>query len=200
MKKLLIFMLVLGLASVANAGLVDVVIDTGRGGHVDNNGNGVIDASDDIHIKITTSLMLAAFDLDLNVLGTGTLGEYWDLDFFGAPCFGPGPTGLPGCHANDGMGGAMWVYSGIIGNSIPTMADATFGPGMTGDLVWALTIHCTGEGPVNVNLTTAPGGTYDVMGYVVTPADLNHLVITQVPEPMTIMLLGLGGLLLRRRK
>jgi len=188
-------MLVLGLASVANAGLVDVVIDTANGGHLDNNANGIIDASDDIRIKITTSLMLAGFDLDLNVLGPATLGEY----VVGAT-LGPGATGLAGNHVSDGMGGMMWVYSGIVGNSIPTMADATFGAGMTGDLVWALTLHCDGPGPVNVNLTLGAGASYDVGGYVVTPADLNHLVIQQIPEPATIALLGLGCLLLRRRK
>lgn len=49
--------------------------------------------------------------------------------------------------------------------------------------------HCTLEGDVYIYLT-------DGTGYVIEDAILVH----QVPEPMAIMLLGLGGLFLRRRK
>ncbi len=52
--------------------------------------------------------------------------------------------------------------------------------------------HCDGEGDVLVLLVT----TIDFEEYVVA----DSLVISQqIPEPMTIALLGLGGLLLRKR-
>ena len=45
-----------------------------------------------------------------------------------------------------------------------------------------------------------PYGPYSVLLDGVAPTAWNSLVITVVPEPMTIALLGLGGLFLRRRK
>jgi hypothetical protein len=54
---------------------------------------------------------------------------------------------------------------------------------------FAIDFHCKGEGDVTIAL-------YDLSWLV----PLQTLVIHQVPEPMTIGLLGLGGLLLRRRK
>lgn len=46
----------------------------------------------------------------------------------------------------------------------------------------------------------AGGPLGDVQEFEITQADLGSLTIYQVPEPMTMGLLGLGGLFLRRRK
>lgn len=54
--------------------------------------------------------------------------------------------------------------------------------------IFLVDLHCEGEGDVVVAL-------YDSQG-----AMIDFMTIHQVPEPMTIALLGLGGLLLRRRK
>jgi len=54
---------------------------------------------------------------------------------------------------------------------------------------WDLTMHCDGPGDVTVDL-------YDSSGYIL----IDSLTIQQIPEPITVALLGLGGLLLRRRK
>jgi hypothetical protein len=54
---------------------------------------------------------------------------------------------------------------------------------------WDEEFHCDGEGLVTLTL-------YDSGG--VNPLDT--ITITQLPEPVTIALLGLGGLFLRRRK
>jgi len=51
-------------------------------------------------------------------------------------------------------------------------------------------LHCDGPGDVVIQLWD------DAMGYT-TPADV--LVIHQVPEPATLAILGLGALLLRRK-
>jgi hypothetical protein len=78
--------------------------------------------------------------------------------------------------------------------------------------MYDLLLTCTGGGDVAVDLTlaglteyaefkTPSGGPYPEWTQAVD-ADLGSLVIHQegVPEPMTIALLGLGGLLLRRRR
>ena len=54
---------------------------------------------------------------------------------------------------------------------------------------WDIVLHCDGEGDVIITL-------YDYSGWYV----IDTAVVHQVPEPMTIALLGLGGLFLRRRK
>lgn len=180
MKKILVLLMVLGMSSWAYAGMIDVVID----GYDDNDQSGDISPSDLIYIKITVGDGYGGsggYDLDLHVSGPGTLQE---VD--------GGPT------ANHQMGMGMWVYSGIANNSIDRMVEVSMGS-MPGDLIWGLAIHCDGEGDVLVDLTL--NGTTRVDGVVLTEADLGDLVIKQVPEPMTIALLGLGGLLaLRRRK
>jgi len=63
----------------------------------------------------------------------------------------------------------------------------TFGPGLFGEAVF----HCDGEGDVTIAII-------DYAGEELIIADT--LLITQLPEPMTMVLLGLGGLFLRRRK
>ena len=58
-----------------------------------------------------------------------------------------------------------------------------------GIVVDYIDFHCLGEGDVTLLLGTDIG-----------VGDWDTQVIHQVPEPMTIALLGLGGLFLRRRK
>ncbi len=110
----------------------------------------------------------------------------------------------------------------IVGNSIAKMSGGVVTGYIEGDengnppssptvLVWNLLLHCEEYGPVSLDLTlggstriapyengagTAP---YPAWRYAVE-GDLGDLVIHQIPEPMTIALLGLGGLFLRRRR
>ncbi len=58
-----------------------------------------------------------------------------------------------------------------------------------GTLIDLIKLHCEGLG--DVLLTLSSGDTTEVM---------DRMVIHQIPEPMTLALLGLGGLFLRRRK
>lgn len=178
MKKLLVLMLVLTIPSFANAGLIDVVVT----GYDDNDSSGDISPSDLVYIAITVPVGgSGGYNLDLHVSGPGTLQEV---------------DGGPNLNHQPGMG--MWMYSGIVNNSIAQLVEVSMGT-MPGDLVWGLAIHCEGEGDVLVDLTLA--GDTRVDGQLLTEADLGDLTIVQVPEPMTIALLGLGGLfMLRRRK
>jgi len=63
----------------------------------------------------------------------------------------------------------------------------TFGPNLFGEAVF----HCDAPGDVTIAII-------DYAGEELIIADT--LAITQLPEPMTMVLLGLGGLFLRRRK
>lgn len=186
MKKFLVLLMVLGMASWAHAGLIDVVMT----GYDDLDQDGEISESDIVYIAITLpgAGTSDGYDLDLHVSGPGTLME---VDG------GPNPNHQPGV--------GMWSYSGIENNGIAKMEEVHLMGQFTGDLIWGLAIHCDGLGEVLVDLTLNVGARVDPDGgdnyQDLTEADLGDLTIVQVPEPMTIALLGLGGLLaLRRRK
>ncbi len=101
----------------------------------------------------------------------------------------------------------------IVGNAIAQISGASLGDGIQGaaDLVWNLKITADGIGSsITLDLTHNLRGDYQAgpeswgmpgHGWIeMTEADLGDLTIYQIPEPMTIGLLGLGGLFLRRRK
>jgi hypothetical protein len=225
MKKLLILMLVFGLASLANATVVDVVtVGLGDMGHAGTEED-PLEESEIIAIQIILNhnpyagypsydgYFTDGVDLDLHVTGAGSLGVvqllkkgiyYDDLQH----------------HADF----AVWAESDplIVGNAIASMSGGVLTGGIHGaaggtPLIWNLYIHCDGDGPVNIDLTLNDGryapygdpagdpfyadfdprnGTWLAM----VEADLGDLTIYQVPEPATIALLGLGSMFLMRRK
>ena len=94
------------------------------------------------------------------------------------------PPSLPG--GTDTYYGVMSGY-GDVWNSVTATMDAVT-PWAVG-IIADYEFHCDALGSVLITLYDA-----DVTTVIDT------MTITQVPEPMTIALLGLGGLFLRRRK
>ncbi|MHC4634756.1 MAG: hypothetical protein ACYSYU_06025, partial [Planctomycetota bacterium] len=93
MKKLLVVTLVLAIASLANAGMIDVVMES----YDDVDQSGSITESDIIYIQIVSNVQagLDGYDLDLHVVGPGALSEH---------------SGGPA--ENHVAGGIGWTYSG----------------------------------------------------------------------------------------
>ena len=217
MRKVLALMLVLGMTSAVNAGIIDVVTSgLGDMGHAGTSAD-PLELGETIEIKIVLNAdpdptwyggigyagydgwYLNAMDLDLEVSGPAQLAELGTL-----------PLKRMKHHVDF----ATWAEPepAVVDNAIAYMAGVVSGDGIQGptDLVWNLIITCTGNGPVVVDLTLNGLSRYTDgpvswdMGnewIEMTEGDLGDLIIHQViPEPMTIALLGLGGLFLRRRR
>jgi len=223
MKRLLIFMLVLGMASLANATVIDVVIGgVGTGGHAGTAAD-PLDHNEEILIKLILNdndsmspplvgssypaydgYWLVGMDVSLT---TDAIG---DLFTVATP---------PPAQMKHHIGFSPWADSGVVGGDIAYLAAAGgTGDGIAGagtpDLVWNIWFRADasngGASLVDIALhgtskyTNSPvswGSTYgDISDHIMTNADLSDLTIHVVPEPMTVLLLSLGGLFLRRHR
>jgi len=194
MKKLLVLMLVLGLTSIAGAVSgtnVDKIVQLSVNGVVADEyfmaENEKLNPSDTVtlDIQLADGYAMDAMELDLEIIGNATIS-------------------LPDPATDIIVAGfESWslIVEGVTDKGIGAIAGVTFGS-VEGTLVDGITFHCEGDGDVIVQLTSA--GSNNIVSpdaRLLTEADLGSIVIHQVPEPMTITLLGLGGLaLLRRRK
>ena len=199
MKRLIILLLVLGLTSTASATVgMDVYINGVLAADLDP-----VVVGDIVTVAITDTaptvpVIGAAGFADFKVgISAGTFNaasEVWaDGPFSGDPFFvGPWATSpLPPSLIAIVNGAGFDVKVDAI------FGDTPFAPPIAGDIV-SFTFTATGGTTIDphfgvyngdgVNNSAIPG-TGDTYG-----------VITLVPEPMTIALLGLGGLFLRRRK
>jgi hypothetical protein len=89
-----------------------------------------------------------------------------------------------------------WNLTGLTDlSNAQIVSDSTSPPPTTGTLVDSIIFHCGGPGTVLIRMVY-----WEEVEGVYVIKDYDTLSITQLPEPMTIGLLGLGALFLRRRK
>ena len=186
MKKLLVLMLVLGLAGLANAMILEISVN----GDLDpkdseiflmpsetailniHTPDGYV-IGDDVYFAIVVDVAYGTVGYD-DELGT-VLADHYDTAIYGAGAQDAGMCSPP----EDGVWGVIANY-GTSGN---------FGPGV---IIDDILFHCEKEGDAVINLYSTPDfATFTLEDFV---------IIHQIPEPMTIALLSLGGLFLRRRK
>ena len=172
MKKLLVLILVLGLCSAANAALTDIEIDV-DGSHA--GATITVATGGTISIEMysgNTDAGLGYYALEDNSLYS--LANYVVTTNAGDQGSYSGPftsTYVPGYQ--------------LIGLTVSATASGTITPGTM----------------FLVDFTAGSStGTVDVILYDSSVVTMDTATINIVPEPMTIALLGLGGLFLRRRR
>ena len=183
MRKLLMLALVLGMASGAYAGLTISVHEVGG---AEYNGRDLVYSEElwlDIDAEGVTAADYAYFalvvDTGLGTIGGGVVGTMppaGNLDEIFDPALGYMDF-FPTDEGEDGI-------TGYVGDS--------GGGTLDGLQIDEILFHCEGIDDATVRLITSP----DFATFTVA----DTLVIGQIPEPMTMALLGLGGLFLRRRK
>jgi hypothetical protein len=201
MKKLLVFMLVLGLASLANATINGVSLRVAGPYHGDSTYIPMQSEYQDV-----TDITLEPCDyIWIGVYNPidGTPGTNMQKDNFMLGIVEPSPdtswTGaykmyvpplVPGCPENEyydvidfGGGIVLDVWYLQLTDGSPTTANLA-------GILDAKQLHC--DEPFSTDVVQLWDA--DLTGV------LDSVTIHQVPEPATIALLGLGGLLLRRKK
>lgn len=172
MKKLLTLMVVLCLASLSSAAmLISVDGDTNHGGAIEIAPSDVITIDVYDDTGVNDLLYLDIFD----ETGTSVLFSLSNGQL--GPGIGDGPSGESGFYD-----AGTYMENEITTAWLPET------PRLPG-VIYLVDLHCEGEGEVTVQIWEQGGGVLS-----------DQLVITQTPEPMTIALLGIGGLFLRRRK
>jgi len=195
MKRFLVLLLVLALVSTASATLKELRIapggtiaspspTPGYGDYIEPVDSLVVMSPSDllwIGIYNTTAGQAGDTGQDMMYLGMSGPGEWTGAYTMYSP------PGVPNMLGNEYLGviegaeymGDAWVCKITNGNPQSFM-----GVGV----VDAKLFHCMGLGDVTVGLYSGEGDPVD------------SFIIHQIPEPMTMSLLALGGLFLRRRK
>jgi hypothetical protein len=183
MKKLLVLILVLGISSVANAVLVDMTVG---GTTITRTASGSVtlyvtasDSGDGAKLGDIDALMtVTGGDVISGAMNLSDCASYgWDVSLSANPV-GLGTAGVQ-------MDGGMASTAGTLG--------------VVGYVTIAYTMG--NKDVVTVNFSEYYGGSYDTNFNEVMSDSFSTLGgVTIIPEPMTMALLGLGGLFLRRRK
>jgi hypothetical protein len=177
MKKLIVLVLVLSMATIANAGL-----KIGVGGQIDPQDTSItLRPSDEVVISVYSD-GIGTLETEVYMLSVTGLGV---IDVSNA-------INNVNSNANhdtvlavgDPIPGQL-IFMDMITVSVPPTAFPV------GTMIDQLIFHCEGVNLQNPDVLLTLTG--DVTGVFDTQ------VIHQIPEPMTMALLGLGGLFLRRR-
>jgi hypothetical protein len=195
MKKLFVLMLVLGLASVASASLVGLDISV----------NGNHEPADSMYTLLPSQTLTLDIHVNADITPGGAGEGNWLLicetaagTISGGHKVPYGDVTLMGPDSASGAGvaGMPDGYDGVYG-AILLVGTTTVVPAST-ILFDGIIFHC--EGPLTnpLDVTIELSRLTDEGEY--TGQIYDTVTIHQVPEPATIALLGLGGLLLRRRK
>jgi len=189
MKKLLVVLMVLSMATIANAGL-----QIGVNGVVDQPDTSVtVLPSDTVVLSIVDvqGQAASAFDAFLVIQGPGTIAN-------GTLVYTYGLSAWTIYDSSNDVGYLAGLQAMFDDYTIAQVGDLTLADtsdplhAIQGVLADNIVFHCDGPGEVLLTLCGLDGD-----GALFT---MDTQVIHQIPEPMTMGLLGLGGLFLRRRK
>jgi hypothetical protein len=180
MKKLLVLMLVLGMATMANAALTITIsgpteLETGATGTYTIEYSGITD--------------FGGFDFDA-ISDTGTLEGMWNISS-GAILAANYDTGAVLNGKNEASGNYELSAESF---TLSTPVDM-------GSPLASFVFTAPSTAPVGgiATLSLISNGLFDIGANEITGITMPTFAVT-IPEPMTIGLLGLGGLFLRRRK
>ena len=182
MKKLLILMLVLGVATAANAYTTTLYL-------TDTSGNttvaaSVIGTTITVQIRPTTQLNgIKNVDVSEGCSNIAAVGSWY--------------ASPPSGGAGQSVGSS--VTSGIDDIIASTVGGDAFD---ADDPIYEFSAYINNGGTINLAMQSGDeitgSGFMEVAYYSTSDITLNGLTV--LPEPMTIALLGLGGLFLRRRR